>query len=186
MEIFLAIFLGLLFGFILQKSGAANPNKIIGMLRLTDLHLMKTILLGIGLSSFGLFALLGTGVVDVGHISIKSSNLGVIVGGAILGLGWAVSGYCPGTGLVAAGAGRKDAIFFVLGGLTGAFLYFFLYAPLQATFLVKNFGGKVTLAATGNDNFSALLPGIPAVIVAGVTAIIFMTIAWILPLKNKT
>ena len=41
MEIVKAIFIGLLFGFILQKSGAANPQRIIDMLRLKDFHLMK-------------------------------------------------------------------------------------------------------------------------------------------------
>ena len=50
-QIVLAAVFGLLFGFILQKSGAANPQRIIDMLRLKDSHLVKVILFAIGFSS---------------------------------------------------------------------------------------------------------------------------------------
>ena len=186
MDIVLAIFLGLFFGFVLQKAGAANPQKIIGMLRLNDLQLMKVIFFAIGISSLFLFIFLATGFIDSGHISIKSSYVGVIVGGAILGLGWAISGFCPGTGLVAAGAGRKDALFFIAGGLFGAFAYMLMYASLKSSFLFNKLGGKITLAATGNEKFAALLPGLPGIIVAGFIAIVFMAIAWKLPDNRKT
>jgi uncharacterized membrane protein YedE/YeeE len=184
MNIVLAIILGLLFGFILQKAGAANPQRIIGMLRLNDLHLMKVILFAIGISSLTLFILLGTGIINSGHISVKSSYLGVIVGGGIFGLGWAISGFCPGTSLVAAGAGRKDALSSIAGGLLGAFAYMLMYASLKSSFLFNKLGDKITLATTGNEKFAVLLPSLPAIVVAGSIAIVFMAIAWKLP-DNK-
>ena len=184
MNLILSIFLGFLFGFVLQKVGAANPQKIIDMLRLRDLHLMKAILFGIGVSSLVLFALLAVGLIDAAHISVKASYVGVIVGGVLLGLGWTIAGFCPGTGLVAAGAGRKDALFFILGGLLGAFVFTLLYAPLKATFLFANLGGKTTLAATGNAKFAALLPSIPAIVLAGGIAVVLMIVAWKLPEKT--
>jgi len=186
MDIVLAIILGLFFGFALQKVGAANPQKIIGMLRLNDLHLMKVIFFAIGISSLVLFIFLAIGFIDSGHISVKSSYVGVIVGGAILGLGWAISGFCPGTGLVAAGAGRKDALSFIAGGLLGAFAYMLMYASLKSSFLFNKLGDKITLATTGNEKFAALLSGLPAVVVAGFIAIVFVAIAWKLPDNKKT
>lgn len=185
MNIVLAIILGFLFGFVLQKIGAANPQRIIDMLRLKDFHLMKAILLGIGVSSLALFCLLSIGVIDAAHISIKASYLGVIAGGLIFGLGWTIAGFCPGTGLVAVGTGRKDALSFVLGGLLGAFIFTFLYGSLFTTFLFNDWGGKITLATTGNDKFAALLPSIHGVVLAGGIAIMFILIAWILP-ERKT
>jgi uncharacterized protein len=184
MNIVLAITFGLLLGFVLQKVGAGNPQRIIDMLRLKDLHLMKAILLGIGISSLALFVLLAIGIVDAANLSVKSSYVGVIVGGAILGLGWTIAGFCPGTGLVAAGTGRKDALVFILGGLVGAFIYTLMYASLKTTFLFNDLGGKTTLVPTGNEKFAALLPSVPALLIAGVIGIIFMVVAWKLPAKE--
>ncbi|MEA2061106.1 MAG: DUF6691 family protein [Thermodesulfobacteriota bacterium] len=112
MTIILAVVLGIFFGFALQRVGATNPQNIINMLRLKDLHLMKAIFFAIGISSIFLFVLMAVGVINAAHLSVKSSYIGVIIGGALLGLGFAVAGYCPGTSLGALAEGRKDALFF--------------------------------------------------------------------------
>lgn len=185
MSIILAIILGLSFGFVLQKAGAANPQRIIDMLRLQDFHLMKTIALAIGVSSFALFVLLAISVIDEANLGVKASYVGVIAGGAILGLGWAISGFCPGTGVVAVGTGRKDAMFFILGGLLGAFVFTQMYASLKTTFLFSDLGGKLTLASTGNAKFEAFFSSAPAFAIAGGIAIAFMAVAWMLPAKKS-
>jgi len=165
MEIILAVILGTVFGFVLQRVGAADPDKIIGMLRLTDMHLVKTILTGIGVSSAVLFIGMMAGIVDSGHLSVKSMHAGVIAGGLLLGLGWAISGFCPGTGLVAAGSGRMDALFYILGGLVGAGLFTLMYGSLAETAVFTSlFGGKVTLAQTGK--YDALVSGINGTLLA--------------------
>ncbi|MEZ5740961.1 MAG: hypothetical protein R3E68_16940 [Burkholderiaceae bacterium] len=96
--ILLALLIGGAFGFVLDRVGATNPNAIIGMLRLGRLHLMKTILLGIGVSSIVMFGGLIAGLIDPSHLSVKAAYPGVVIGGALLGVGFAVAGYCPGTG----------------------------------------------------------------------------------------
>ncbi|MEH6503865.1 MAG: DUF6691 family protein [Cycloclasticus sp.] len=184
MDILLAIFIGLLFGFSLQKVGAANPQVIIDMLRLRNFHLMKAILLGIGLSSLSLFVLMNLGLVESAHLSVKTAYVGVIIGGAIMGAGWAIAGFCPGTGIVAMGAGRKDALFFVIGGLAGALIFTLAYAVLEKTFLFDKIGaGKATLASTGVEQYATLLDTVPAVVVVGVIALVFIFAAWKLPAK---
>lgn len=182
MQLFFAIIIGLSFGFILQKVGAANPQRIIDMLRLKDFHLMKAIFTGIGLSSLLLFALMAAGLIDHSHLSVKTAYTGVALGGAIMGIGWAVSGFCPGTGLVAAGSLRRDAPFFILGGLTGALLFTLIYGFIKSSALFdKIAGGKATLAGTGVESYTALLPAVPALAIAGGIGIVFILIAWKLP-----
>lgn len=182
MEIISAILIGLLFGFILQKTGAANPQRIINMLRLKDFHLMKAIFSGIALSSLFLFILMALGIVSNNNLSVKTAYIGVIFGGAIMGTGWAIAGFCPGAGLVAAGAGRKDVLSFILGGLVGAFLFTLAYGSLKSTFLFNKIGGgKTTLAETGIEKYTTLIPSLPSIAVAGGIAIVFILIAWKLP-----
>ncbi len=185
MMLLLAIIIGLVFGFVLQKVGAADPRLILGMLRFRNLHLMKAILLAIGLSSLALFGLLSVGLVDAGHFSVKSSYVGVIIGGAILGAGWAMAGFCPGTAVVGAGAGRKDALVFIAGGLIGAFAFMMVYASLKSTFLFDKLGGKATLADTTNAKYSVLIDNVPAIAVAGGIALVFILVAFLLPAPKE-
>ena len=183
MTILLAILLGILFGFALQRVGATNPQNIINMMRLKDLHLMKAIFFAIGVSSVLLFFFMAFGIIDAGHLSVKSSYVGVIVGGAILGLGFAVAGYCPGTGLTALADGRKDALFFLWGDLTGALIYTLIYGTIQGTWLLNKIAGGKVMLATGSDKFQALLPMIPGPLLAIAIGVVFMAIAWKLPEK---
>jgi len=183
MTIFLAILVGGLFGFVLHRVGAGNPQNLINMLRLQDLHLAKVILLAIGFSSLILFALLATGSINEAHIDIKAAYAGVIIGGLIFGIGFAIAGYCPGTCLVGVGGGRKDALVFIFGGLVGAILFTLSYGGLVAAFpaIFSNLaGGEVSVANTGTE-FSGLSGSLPAFAVAGVIAIVFMVGAWVLP-----
>lgn len=183
MEIFLAIVLGLLFGFVLDRVGASDPDKIIGMLRLQDLHLMKAIFSAIGISSVILFAGISLGLFQVSHLSIKAIYPGVLLGGALLGFGWALGGYCPGTGIVAAGRGRKDAWFFILGGLIGAGIFIVQYGGLaDAGWMANWFGGKATLVDTGAKGASPLLEGGWTVVIAMLLGIAMFAIGWFLPL----
>lgn len=182
MNIILAIILGTAFGFALDRAKASNPQKIINMLRLKDFHLMKVILFAIGFSSLLLFILLAFNVIDTGHLSVKPAYAGVILGGAILGLGFAIGGYCPGTCIVAAGRGRKDALFFIVGGLLGAFVYMLVFGVIENTALFTQIsGGAIGLAETNPEKFQSVFGNVPALVIAGPIALIFMAVAFLLP-----
>ncbi|MBE1284786.1 MAG: YeeE/YedE family protein [Rhodobacteraceae bacterium] len=180
-SILLAIVLGLAFGAVLDRVGASNPTYIGKMLNLTNLNLAKSILLAIGVGSILMFGGQMLGLVDVGHMSVKTAYVGVFVGGLLLGAGWAVAGYCPGTGVVAAASGRKDALFFIAGGLLGAAAYMVTYPNWKASgMLDKIWGGKVTLGTVPGAKYEGLtaLPGDVLGIVIGLG---FVALAFALP-----
>lgn len=155
--IILALLIGAAFGAVLDRIGATNPNWIGKMLNLQHLHLMKTILLAIGTGSVLMFAGQMMGLVDVGHMSVKSAYVGVFIGGLLLGAGWAASGYCPGTGVCAAATGRKDALFFIAGGLLGAAAYMATYPAWKSSGLLDDIaGGKVTLGSVPGSKFEGI------------------------------
>ncbi|MGE3247994.1 MAG: DUF6691 family protein [Beijerinckiaceae bacterium] len=155
--IVLAIVIGAAFGFVLDRVGATNPNYITGMLRLSKLHLMKTILFAIGLSSILMFTGLLAGLIPASHLDVKTAYAGVFVGGLLLGLGFAIAGYCPGTSLAAMATGRKDALFFSAGGLLGAAAYMLTYPQIKATGLLDPvLGGNATLGKIAGTKYPAL------------------------------
>ena len=184
--IILAIVLGAAFGFVLDRMGATNPNYIIRMLNLTDLHLMKTILAGVGIASILMFGGLLLGLVDPGHLSVKTAYLGVFLGGLFLGVGFAVAGYCPGTGLTAMATGRIDALFFVLGGLLGASAYMLAYTGVAESGLLQEvFGGKATLAPVSGTEYPAFVQVMPGEWLGIAVGAAFVLIAWLLPSRFR-
>lgn len=180
--IILAIAVGGAFGFALDRVGATNPEYIIGMLRLSKLHLMKTILLAIGFASIALFGGLLAGIADPGNLSVKTAHAGVLLGGMFLGIGFAVAGYCPGTGLAAAATGRKDAWFFVAGGLLGAAAYMASYSWVKTTgVLTKLAGGKTTLGTIDGTSYPALIEGMSGEWIGIAVGLALVAIAFALP-----
>jgi len=183
MTIFLAIVIGAAFGFVLDRTGATNPNKIVKMLNLTNMHLAKTILMAIGVGSVLMFAGQMTGFVDVGHMSVKTAYVGVFFGGMIMGFGWAFSGFCPGTSVVGAASGRKDALFFIAGGLLGAAAYMISYGAIKGTFLMDEImGGKVTLGTVPGAKYDGIT-ALQGDLVGIALGVVFIIIAFILPNK---
>lgn len=177
-SILLALLIGAAFGAVLDRIGATNPNWIGKMLNLSNLHLMKTILLAIGTGSILMFAGQMLGLVDVMHMSVKTAYIGVFVGGLMLGAGWAASGYCPGTGVCAAATGRKDALFFIAGGLLGAAAYMVTYPMWKASGLLS--GSAQTLGTVPGAKYDGLT-ALPGDIVGIALGVVFIVVAIALP-----
>lgn len=181
MELILALVIGAGFGAVLDRIGATNPTVLGKMLALRDLRLMKTILLAIGTGSVLMFGGQMLGLVDVGHMSVKAAYIGVFIGGLMLGAGWALSGFCPGTGVCAAASGRKDALFFILGGLLGAAAYMVTYPAWKASGLLDDIGGgKVTLGTVPGSTFDGLM-SVSGDLLGIVLGVVFIVVAFVLP-----
>ena len=100
MNILLAIILGGFFGFALTYVGATQFKNILKMLRLENLSLAKIILFAIGFSSSLLSISALIGIFDIYHLSIKTMNLGVVIGGLLGAFVFSLYyGYLKGLGL---------------------------------------------------------------------------------------
>jgi uncharacterized membrane protein YedE/YeeE len=91
----------------------------------------------------------GTFLLDLfglAHFSIKPTYvIGLLTGGLIFGVGFALAGYCPGTALCALSEGKKDAGVTIIGGLIGALAYTFVYPTLKPLMVDPLALGKLTL-----------------------------------------
>jgi len=143
MTLLLGLVLGAAFGAVLQLSGASSHTKIVNALRLKDMTIIKLILMAIGVGMLGvhLLDLLGLANMKVKDLYV----LGIVLAGAVFGVGFAVSGYCPGTALAAAAEGKPDAWVTIAGGLTGAMAFAFLFPELEETLMAVGRYGAVTL-----------------------------------------
>lgn len=182
MDIFLAILLGSLFGFALFYVGATQSKNLISMLSLNNFTLMKTILFAIGFASFLLSLASLVGIFDVSHLSVKTTHLGVIIGGLIFGVGFGWAGTCPGTCVAdSSSGGYKKALSAIIGGLVGAFLFSLSYGTIKSIgiFDVMNLG-KLTLFDLSDKYPSVLSIGFGGLLIFGM---IIMLIAYLLPVN---
>jgi uncharacterized protein len=143
MMLWLGLALGAAFGAVLQLSGASSHTKITNALRLKDLSIIKLILTAIGVGLIGVHVL---DAVGLANMTVKDLYLpGVAIAGLIFGVGFAVTGYCPGTALAAAAEGKIDAWFTVAGGVFGAVVFAFLYPDLETLLSSVGRFGPVTI-----------------------------------------
>lgn len=133
--------MGVVFGFALEKSRVFEPGMIVGQMQLRNFTMLKIFLTAVATGAIVLAALHGAGLVK---LYPKPALYGAdIIGGLILGAGIALAGACPGTVLAQVGAGYRDAIFTLLGGIGGAVA--FGYAePLLQPILLSGGPGKIT------------------------------------------
>lgn len=145
----LGLLTGFVFGILLQKGQVSKFRTILGQFLLRDFTMLKIMLTAVVVGGIGIHALLALGLLESLHIKPLVLG-GVITGGAIMGLGMSLLGYCPGTGIAAIAEGSRHAVFGVLGMFFGAAVYAEVYAPVKASLLTWGDYGKLTLsAATG-------------------------------------
>lgn len=119
-----AVLIGMGFGFALEASGFSSSRKIIGTFFGYDFVVVKVFFTAAIVASMGLLYLSYFGLVDYSQLYIQPMFLtGAIVGGIIMGVGFAMGGFCPGTSLCAAAVGKLDGLVFLGGMFIGVFLF---------------------------------------------------------------
>lgn len=120
---------GIVFGFLLHKSGVSDYNVLIGVLRLTDLTVIRVILSAVVSGSIAVFLLKRLGWVRP-HVK-PAHYANNVFGGLVFGVGFGLWGYCPGTGAAALGQASWDAIFGIVGMVVGSYVYALAYPRLK-------------------------------------------------------
>ncbi|MEJ7595474.1 MAG: YeeE/YedE thiosulfate transporter family protein [Planctomycetaceae bacterium] len=163
-QLLLGAFFGVIFGFLLQKGGVAKYHILLGALLLEDFTVVKVMLTAIIVGSIGVFSLHAMGLVK---LHIKPTRYAAnIIGGLLFGVGFALLGYCPGTGAAALGQGNWDAIAGVLGLMAGSYLFAECSAWLGKTVMKWGDRGKLMLPELLGMRLSAfLLIFVPVLIV---------------------
>ena len=174
MPILYALLTGLAMGALIQRVRASSPALIAQNLRLENLSVIKFMATTIAVGTILVYLL---NLMTPVHFDIKPTYVvGVLVGGLVFGVGFALGGYCPGTCVVGAGEGRKDALWSIGGGLLGALVFTLVFERLIAPLMKLADYGKITLADVLH---------LPAVGVALGLGALFLGIVYVLPTVVK-
>ncbi|QGY43316.1 YeeE/YedE family protein [Maribellus comscasis] len=147
----LTVFLGFIFGGILQYAKLNKFNTISGVATLSDLTVAKAIAMAVGLGAILLNVSIGMGWAGY-HVKPFVVG-GIILGGLIFGVGMAILGYCPGTLAISLGEGSADALAGVIGGLFGGLIYTVLLPSIQG--ILGPDLGKISVNSIAGGNSAA-------------------------------
>jgi hypothetical protein len=124
LDLLIAIIIGIGFGFALEQAGFSSSRKLAGMFYGYDTTVIKVFFTAAIVALVGSQILSFLGLLNLNQVFVNVFYVSAsIVGGVIMGAGFIMGGFCPGTGLSALSIGKIDAMVFFAGGLTGAFLF---------------------------------------------------------------
>jgi uncharacterized protein len=158
-NLFLAFLIGIAFGFVLESSGFSSSRKLAGVFYGYDMVVLKVFFTGaitamLGLLFFSLF-----GWVDLNLVYVNPTYLtSAIVGGVVMGIGFIMGGYCPGTSFCGASIGKIDAMVFIIGLFLGVGIFGAGYDWWEKLYLAKFIGSpKISDSLGLSDGIFALL-----------------------------
>jgi uncharacterized protein len=144
-SLIVAFVVGIGFGWFLERAGFGSARKLTAQFYLDDLAVFKVMFTAIVTAMLGIFYLSWMGLLDLSLVYVAPTFLWPqLAGGLLLGFGFIIGGYCPGTSLVGMVTGRVDALLFVLGVFFGIFAFGESY-PLSRGFFESGAMGSVTL-----------------------------------------
>lgn len=108
--------IGIAFGAVLEMAGFGDSRKLAAQFYLREMTVLKVMFTAIVVAAVLLFGASGLALLDMERVWVNPTFLVPgIVGGLVMGVGFIVGGYCPGTSVVAASTFKLDGMAFLLG-----------------------------------------------------------------------
>ena len=119
-NLLIAFLIGIGFGFTLEQAGFSSSRKLVGMFYGYDITVLKVFFTAAITAMLGLLFLNYLGLIDMSIVYVNEYYIkSAIIGGVIMGAGFVIGGFCPGTSVCAAAIGKIDAMYFIGGSLIG-------------------------------------------------------------------
>jgi rhodanese-related sulfurtransferase len=137
--------IGFGFGAALEMGGFGDTRKLAGQFYFKDMTVLKVMFTGIAVAAVLVALATSFGLLDLSRVFVNPTYLWPgIVGGLIMGVGFVIGGFCPGTSLVAASTLKIDGMVFLLGALLGVWLFGETVGSFQP-FWLSSYMGRFTL-----------------------------------------
>ncbi len=142
----IAVLIGMAFGFVLERSGFSSSRKIAGLFYGYDFTVLRVFFTAAVTTAIGLIYFNYLGWIDMSLVYIHPTYITAsIVGGLIMGLGFIMGGFCPGTSLCGAAIGKIDGIIFTIGLMIGIFIFSEAFPVLEGMYN-SNYMGHILIS----------------------------------------
>ncbi len=122
--ILVTLLIGFCFGFVLERAGFGNARNLAAQFYLSDMRVLKVMFTGIVTAMLLTFAASAVGLLDFSRVWVPPTYFWPgVIGGFVLGVGFIVGGYCPGTSLVSMATLKIDGLLFATGVFSGLFAF---------------------------------------------------------------
>ena len=162
-----AFLIGIGFGFFLERAGFGSARKLVSQFYLDDLSVFKVMFTAIVTAMLGVTYLAWAGLLDLSLVHLVPTYwVAQVVGGLLLGVGFVVGGYCPGTSIVSTATGKVDGLVFVLGFAAGTLGFALAFPLVKGLYLAGEAGTKTLPQLTGLP-FGALVFAVVLMAIGG-------------------
>ena len=163
----LALVIGIGFGFFLERAGFGSARKLVSQFYLDDLAVFKVMFTAIVTAMLGLWLLSQVGFLDLSLVSLVPTYwIAQVVGGLVLGVGFVVGGYCPGTSIVSTATGRLDGLVYLAGFAAGTLGFALAFPHVQGLYTAGDLG-PTTLPEVLGIPYAAVVLGVVLMALAG-------------------
>lgn len=136
-----ALIIGVFFGAILEQAGFSTSKKLVGLFYGYDFTVLRVFFTAGAIAMVGVIAFNHYGIIDMSLVYVNPTFLwSAIIGGLIMGLGFVVGGFCPGTSICAAVIGKIDAMIFIAGVFIGVLIFAEGYPFFEGLYKASNLG----------------------------------------------
>ncbi len=123
-NLIVALFVGIAFGFILEQAGFSSSRRLVGLFYGYDFVVLRVFFTAAITAMTGVILLSHFGLLNLDYVYINPTFLkSAILGGAIMGVGFVIGGFCPGTSVCASAIGKIDAMIYLFGIAVGMFIF---------------------------------------------------------------
>lgn len=173
-DLVIALLIGMAFGIVLESAGFSSSRKLAGVFYGYDFTVLRVFLTAAITAAVGLLYFGYMGWIDLSMIYVNETYLyATLIGGGIMGLGFILGGFCPGTSLTAVAIGKIDAMVFTLGMMLGVLIFSEAFPLIEGIYYADNLG---PLKVYDVLNMS---PGLFMLLLIIVALVAFAVTAWI-------
>ncbi|MHC4341094.1 MAG: YeeE/YedE thiosulfate transporter family protein [Planctomycetota bacterium] len=163
------LLLGFCFGFVLESSGFGDCRRLAAQFYFREVRVLQVMFTAIVVCMLLLLWSSALGLLDLEAIFVNPTYLASgILGGLVLGFGFIIGGYCPGTSIVSASTLKIDGALFLGGVGLGSLVFGEVADGFRVFYETAGFRGRLTI-----PEWLGLPAGVVAILIVGMAAFMF-------------